>query len=404
MIKVTRVGIYTDDPRNAFPRWTSNLKRIKDAIIGGEEVMIEYIDENGKKTADLISDLQGKEVQVGTEIITINGEEEEDEEAEELDEVTPPGAEYVVKGLKKSNVKSPWAVAWAMRNKGAHFRKGPHAGKKMRDVGEELDEEFKNFNKDMIENFTEKVAAINELDSIAINLNEAKEKSIGSLERGDVIIDPHGVEFYVHWSRINRRYTGVEVFGSRLEYLKDIQDNKKFSTWKFKGTQRTTKITSKVSTTLQNRFERAWRDQETKRYEKEQKQLDTISPNWKRTQDNYKGGYMTIKAKDGKEYKAGDIVDVGWSNGTAPAILGNLEGKLYNQAGEIAVMDIKSIGWGRAKSRFLPPEYILGASENASKYNVQDLLQQARGNKEKYDIRKEKKKELRRQFGWETES
>jgi len=37
----------------------------------------------------------------------------------EIDEVTPPGGERVVKALKKSKgVKNPWAVAWSMKNKG----------------------------------------------------------------------------------------------------------------------------------------------------------------------------------------------------------------------------------------------------------------------------------------------
>ena len=50
-------------------------------------------------------------------------------------EATPPGAEYVVKGLKKSDVaKNPFAVAWWLRNQGAKFRKGPHAGKRMASV------------------------------------------------------------------------------------------------------------------------------------------------------------------------------------------------------------------------------------------------------------------------------
>lgn len=38
-----------------------------------------------------------------------------------LTEVTPPGFERVVKGLKKAKgVKNPWAVAWSMKKKGAH--------------------------------------------------------------------------------------------------------------------------------------------------------------------------------------------------------------------------------------------------------------------------------------------
>lgn len=39
--------------------------------------------------------------------------------SEDLDEVTPPGGEKVVKALKKQKgVKNPWAVAWSMKNKG----------------------------------------------------------------------------------------------------------------------------------------------------------------------------------------------------------------------------------------------------------------------------------------------
>ena len=39
-------------------------------------------------------------------------------EDEELDEVTPPGKEKVVKALKKQKgVDNPWAVAWSQYNK-----------------------------------------------------------------------------------------------------------------------------------------------------------------------------------------------------------------------------------------------------------------------------------------------
>lgn len=38
---------------------------------------------------------------------------------EELDQVTPPGGEKVVRALKKQKgVKNPWAVAWSMKNRG----------------------------------------------------------------------------------------------------------------------------------------------------------------------------------------------------------------------------------------------------------------------------------------------
>lgn len=40
------------------------------------------------------------------------------EESDELDQVTPPGGERVVKALKKQKgVRNPWAVAWALHNK-----------------------------------------------------------------------------------------------------------------------------------------------------------------------------------------------------------------------------------------------------------------------------------------------
>ena len=38
---------------------------------------------------------------------------------EDLDQKAPPGGEKVVKALKKDKkVKNPWAVAWAMKNRG----------------------------------------------------------------------------------------------------------------------------------------------------------------------------------------------------------------------------------------------------------------------------------------------
>lgn len=47
----------------------------------------------------------------------IEGDDHMDES--DLDEVTPPGGEKVVKALKhRKGVKNPWAVAWSMKNKG----------------------------------------------------------------------------------------------------------------------------------------------------------------------------------------------------------------------------------------------------------------------------------------------
>jgi hypothetical protein len=44
---------------------------------------------------------------------------EDVDEADDLDQVAPPGGEKVVKALKKQKgVKNPWAVAWAMKNRG----------------------------------------------------------------------------------------------------------------------------------------------------------------------------------------------------------------------------------------------------------------------------------------------
>lgn len=37
---------------------------------------------------------------------------------EELTQVAPLGGEKVVKALKKKKVKNPWAIAWAMKNRG----------------------------------------------------------------------------------------------------------------------------------------------------------------------------------------------------------------------------------------------------------------------------------------------
>ena len=55
----------------------------------------------------------------------------------EVVEKAPAGAEYIVKGIKKSKSDvNPWAVAWGMLKKGASFRKGKHKGQKMSSVGE----------------------------------------------------------------------------------------------------------------------------------------------------------------------------------------------------------------------------------------------------------------------------
>ena len=53
-----------------------------------------------------------------------------------VNEVAPPGGEYIVKKLKQKKDVNPYKIAWWMRGKGAHFRKGPHSGEKMASVKE----------------------------------------------------------------------------------------------------------------------------------------------------------------------------------------------------------------------------------------------------------------------------
>jgi hypothetical protein len=48
----------------------------------------------------------------------------DEEEVTNLDEVTPPGGEKVVKALKKQKgIRNPYAVAWSMKNKGDRFKR-----------------------------------------------------------------------------------------------------------------------------------------------------------------------------------------------------------------------------------------------------------------------------------------
>lgn len=52
------------------------------------------------------------------------GYEDDLDEDDDLDEVTPPGGEKVVRALKKEKgVQNPYAVAWSMRKKGMRFKK-----------------------------------------------------------------------------------------------------------------------------------------------------------------------------------------------------------------------------------------------------------------------------------------
>ena len=137
------------------------------------------------------------------------------------------------------------------------------------------EEHFTKFNESILENFTQKIDSIVEIDGLFINsLNEAKEVKIDSLQKGDIIIDPNGADFYVHWARINKRNTGVEIFGCKLDKLRDIENNKEFSNWKFKGIDRVSRIVNRASTTLQNRFEKAFRAQG----EKKEQKLDAVNP------------------------------------------------------------------------------------------------------------------------------
>jgi len=92
-------------------------------------------------------------------MVTADGEEEDKEpnlhdgrgkeqlnDADEMDEVSPPGYEKVVKGIKKNkDVDNPWAVAWSMKNKGI----------KPKNEAREL-EEFHDFENDFVERLSDK--------------------------------------------------------------------------------------------------------------------------------------------------------------------------------------------------------------------------------------------------------
>ena len=144
----------------------------------------------------------------------------------------------------------------------------------LRETEQVNEEYFTKFNESILEGFTQKIDGINEIDGIQIILNEAKEVKIDSLQKGDIIIDPNGADFYVHWARINKRNTGVEIFGCKLDKLRDIENNKEFGNWKFKGTDRVSRIINRASMTLQNRFEKAFRAQG----EKKEQKLDVVNP------------------------------------------------------------------------------------------------------------------------------
>jgi hypothetical protein len=84
--------------------------------------------------------------------------------SESVQEATPPGEEYVVKGLKKAKgVDNPYAVAWWLRKKGAHFRKGRNAGKTMKSVESKTPEQIKELaEKLMIVSFLNKKGGLTE--------------------------------------------------------------------------------------------------------------------------------------------------------------------------------------------------------------------------------------------------
>ncbi|RPI66475.1 MAG: hypothetical protein EHM47_16570 [Ignavibacteriales bacterium] len=67
MIKIIRLKYEDKGP------WYSSHKKLKELLSDArtEELFIEYLDENGKMTCDLLTDLQGKKVLVNNEIIRI---------------------------------------------------------------------------------------------------------------------------------------------------------------------------------------------------------------------------------------------------------------------------------------------------------------------------------------------
>lgn len=97
-----------DGPRDTDVLWAKAdeiIARYGDADMSAEE-MLELLLQN-----DIPKDIALDMVE------SVRGERLDEEE--ELDEKTPPGGEKVVKALKKDKkVKNPWAVAWAMKNKG----------------------------------------------------------------------------------------------------------------------------------------------------------------------------------------------------------------------------------------------------------------------------------------------
>ena len=110
-------------------------------------------------------------------------------------EATPPGEEYIVKGIKKSHKKvNPWAIAWSMRNKGARFHKGPNAGHLMKDA----------------EAASEDIAAADQFKILARGIvNKDDADRVAQSKQGSVVSDekdPKKFMVIVKESRTNESY------------------------------------------------------------------------------------------------------------------------------------------------------------------------------------------------------
>jgi hypothetical protein len=179
--------------------------------------------------------------------------------------------------------------------------------------------------------------------------------------------------------------------------------NKKVWTLTYKRPSDIVKVIGHESPAVAKKFRKVWDEIQHAQAERESENLDKIE--YARDEQGLAGrsGFV-VKAQDGKTYKAGDIVNVQWSNGITQALLGGPRGELHNPRGEVAVRELRWLEQ-KAKVRYISPGMIMGAPETPmyTPEEIQRKLGAFNINRQNTLARTAQKKAynrgLRRQFG-----
>ena len=210
---------------------------------------------------------------------------------------------------------------------------------------------------------------------------------VRQLQQGDIAI-VSGRTIYVHQSGMTRGYTSCKIIGCYHRDLDNLEVNKKVWTLTYKHPQDIVKVISHESPQVAQRFNKVWDEIQTAQAQRSSENFNKIE--YVRSEAG--NGYR-VKAQDGKTYKAGDVVDIQFSNGNAQALLGGSEGEMQNAHGDVAIRELKYLEQ-KAKLRYISPKYILGAPSRVmyTPEEIQRKLAEFNANRDSTRLRTAQKK------------